>query len=73
MKKSFRLVVCLDVDAENLSKAYGVISKFMSDSESYGVAWESSDESYGPDGEPIDEAELQKARMSFYKTLHFLP
>lgn len=61
---SYRLVVCVDVTADNLTEAYRKVRRFISEGPSENaLGWETSDEWYGPDGEQGDEAELQAAIM----------
>ncbi len=67
--KSYRLVICIDTDAEDLADAYGKIYRFMWQLPTHGLAdWESTDEAY-VDGEELGPDELQKARMKFFKTM----
>lgn len=66
-KPTFRLVVCIDVDAESLLEAYGKVYEAMGKitGPTSGMDWESSDEAYTPDAEPISEEELSKTRMAY--------
>jgi hypothetical protein len=65
-KEPFRLIVCIDVDADTLEEAYGKVYKGMGKvtGPGTGLDWESSDEAYDPDGNKIDEADLSKARVA---------
>ena len=60
---TFRLVLCVDVEAENLDEAYETTYDKMSSLSSPDFEWESSDEAYGEGGEQINEDDLQAARM----------
>jgi hypothetical protein len=62
MTNTYRLVVCVDVQAEDPAKAYGETYEGMTLS---GLDWESSDEWFGADGNPADPEELQTARMEY--------
>lgn len=67
-KNTYRLIVCIDIDAENLSEAYGRLQTCMKAgmaASKPGIAWETSDEWYGEDeyGEVGDPNELQAAIM----------
>jgi hypothetical protein len=50
MKRTYRLMICVDVQADSLEEAYDKVHTHMTGT---GVAWESSDEAYSPDGEQI--------------------
>lgn len=67
MAHSYRLVVCIDVDAQSTLEAYGKVYEAMGKitGPSTGLDWESSDEAYAPNAEPISEEELSKARMAY--------
>ena len=65
---TFRLVVCIDIEAKNLSEAYGKLWRGMAVT-MMSEDWESSDEWYGEDGELGSEEELAAARMAFFQTL----
>lgn len=60
---SFRMVVCVDLDADDLPGAYKKLRRMMIFGVSGGAfaGWESTDEWYGKDGEAGDPAELQSA------------
>jgi hypothetical protein len=64
--KSYRVVVCVDVDAPNLAVAYGLVYKAMS---ATGLEWESSDEWFDEDdnSDGGDPDELQAARMAYFR------
>lgn len=68
-KNTYRLIVCVDIDSENLSEAYGRLQTCMKAgmaASEPGIAWETSDEWYGEDeyGEAGDPNELQAAIMT---------
>ncbi len=58
---TFRIIVCIDVDAADLATAYAAVRRGMDAS---GLEYESSDEWYRPDGEQGDADELSAARLS---------
>lgn len=69
---STRFVVCVDIDEDDLSKAYAKLHNAMdlaSKEESW-EGWESTDEAYNEDSSgwdgKVNEEDLQKARMSFF-------
>lgn len=69
--KTYRLIVCVDIDAENLSDAYARLQACMKAgmaASDPGISWETSDEWFGEDeyGEPGDPAELQASIMENY-------
>lgn len=61
-KETYRLVVCVDVQAGTPEQAYGLTYEGMALS---GLDWESSDEWFGADGEIASPDELQSARMAY--------
>ena len=61
---AFRFVVSVDVEAETLPAAYRALLKRMS-----GNDWESTDEAYGADGEPVPGPALKAARLISLGTL----
>lgn len=67
MSNSYRLVVCIDVDATSLLEAYGKVYEAMGriTGPMSGMDWESSDEAYTPNAELIPEEELSKTRMAY--------
>jgi hypothetical protein len=59
-----RFVVAIDVDEDDLTKAYIELNKIMhQEVRACDVAWESTDEAFGPDGEHVNPDDLQSARM----------
>jgi len=62
--RSYRLVICLDVDGVDLADAYSKVYKAMTKLPT-GFCWESSDEAYDPDGNAIDPDELSRTRTVF--------
>ena len=65
---SIRICVCIDVGTGDPTEAYRFVKKLMdqavyTDNVARFDGWESSDEWYGEDGEPIDESVIQEARM----------
>ena len=67
MSHSYRLVVCIDVGAQSTLEAYGKVYEAMAKITGAGsdMDWESSDEAYTPNAEPISEDELSKVRMAY--------
>lgn len=59
---TYRLIVAIDVDAPNLEDAYETVYRGMG--RQFGNDWESTDEAYDGDGEPIDEDTLSQARIA---------
>jgi len=65
MSDSFRLVICVDVDANDLADAYGKVYEAMAKLPE-GMDWESSDEWFDDSGDSTgDPDELQAARMKY--------
>jgi len=64
-KRSFRLVVCIDVNADSLESAYEQVYRALGKLPP-GFEWESSDEAYDEDGDgqAVDEDVLSAARMA---------
>lgn len=61
----YRLVICLDVDAASLEEAYRKTYKIMGEaSKTHGIDWESTDEAFGPGGQPVDKDRLSEARST---------
>jgi len=58
--EDYRLIVCFDIEAENLQEAYACLREELVNPV-LGLAWETSDEWYGPDGIQGDPRELQVA------------
>lgn len=64
---TIRIVARIDLDTDDPTKAYTMLDKALGLAEStYSLEWESSDEWYGPDGEPMDEEEISRVRMEFH-------
>lgn len=63
----YRFVVCVDVCGNDLDDAYRNLRRAMDCTErGMGSVWEgyeTSDEAFAPDGEPIAETELSAMRM----------
>jgi len=58
---TYRIIVCLDVPADSHAEAYRKASDLMNASpaiQSGAIAWESSDEAYDPNGDPISHEEM---------------
>jgi len=65
---NYRLVICIDVDARCLEEAYGRVHKGMTAVNFEGFeGWESSDENFDNDGEPVTPEVMQQARGKFFK------
>ena len=66
----YRLIVCIDIEAESLKEAYLAMRDNMIIGDAPSCrGWETSDEWYGPggDGEAGDPEELQKAIIESMK------
>jgi hypothetical protein len=59
---TYRLVICVDVEADTLTEAYGDVYRGMTKS---ALDWESSDEWFDVDGYHGDPDVLQTARMAY--------
>jgi len=66
---TYRLILCIDVDAENLEDAYGEVYRSMGriTGPDTSLDWESSDEWFDEDGELGDPDVFLAARMSFFE------
>jgi len=63
----FRLIPCVDIEADTLEEAYNTLRQGMINS---GFAWETSDEWYRRgEEEPGDPRELQKAIVASFNRL----
>lgn len=64
-KRTFRLVVCIDVEADSLESAYEQVYRALAKLPP-GFGWESSDEAYDEDGDGqgVDEDVLSAARLA---------
>lgn len=60
--KTWRFIICVDVPAESLPSAYEILHITMGKVASL-LDWESTDEAYDSDGEPIPEPILSAMRM----------
>ena len=60
-----RLVVCIDVDTDDLKEGYARISDQLYNLP-YGMTWESTDEAYYGDGTGVEVENLQEARMAHF-------
>lgn len=67
----YRLVVCIDVEADSLKDAYGKVYEAMGQLPE-GLDWESSDEAFDPDGAEIGPKKLQEARMAYLDSVRLL-
>lgn len=69
--KTYRFVVCVDINATNLTEAYGHLREAMDaaqdNAQGYWEGWESTDEAFGPDNDgAISPDMLQNARGAYY-------
>ena len=60
-----RIVVCIDVDTESPEKAYERVYDFLAGLPK-DMEWESSDEWFDSEGNPIDEDRVQGHRMTVF-------
>lgn len=68
MSETYRIVVCVDIDADDLTDAYRQLFKGMAGLCGItGFDWESSDEWYAEDGQRIEEDALTAVRMQVFK------
>jgi len=73
---SYRIVICVDVEADDLAQAYGKVYRAMMaacEAPPVGIgpedlAWESSDEAFDSDGGVVDPDDLQAARMAYFES-----
>ena len=62
---TFRFVICVDIEAEDLYEAYSTLYDRMAIIwEEKILDWESSDENYDEEGKILDPDDVQKARMA---------
>lgn len=61
MGDTVRIVVALDIEAATPEDAYKKLCAVMPLLHPQGIAWESTDEWYGVDGEPLDEEVISAA------------
>ena len=59
----YRLVICIDVAADNLVQAYNEVYNALNKSPP-SIEWESTDEAYDPHGVEIEPEEIQRVRMT---------
>jgi len=66
---SYRLVICVDVDASSLEEAYGKVYEAMGKITGVGTGldWSSDDEWYDPEGNAGLSMDLDNARWEFLK------
>jgi len=67
---TYRFVVCLDVEADSLEEAYSELYTSMGKVDRSSFQWESTDEAFDPDGNPVTPEEVQEARMSTFARLN---
>ena len=58
----YRFIIAVDIDGESLDDAYKKLRAGMAPSPLTNE-WESTDEAYGPGGEPIRKGELEDMRV----------
>ena len=64
-KETYRIVVCVDVDAADLTDAYRAVYACMTSLATVSVIeWESSDEWYAEDGQRIEQDAIDLARVT---------
>ena len=63
-------MICVDIDADTPTEAYGKLYEAMGkvEKENKDIQWESSDEWYDEDGEPLTEKSAQLARKRYFAT-----
>ena len=63
-----RIILAIDVDVKSPESAYQMVYQAMGklERDTHGIMqWESTDEWYDHNGEPIPEEQIQQARMTF--------
>ena len=65
---SYRIVICVDIDAESAQDAYEKLYDAMAEAERSDddICWESSDEWYDDAGDEILTCDIQAARMAAF-------
>jgi hypothetical protein len=63
MGDTVRIIVALDVEAKTPEEAYKKLYAAMPLLHSRGIDWESTDEWYDVDGEPLDVETISAARL----------
>lgn len=66
---SYRIVTLIDIEASSPAEAYKKLHEFMAKTEGTDLDWESSDEWYDSDGNPLSLEEQSKAREPTMGTL----
>lgn len=72
MSYPYRLVLCLDVNAGSLEEAYRKAYETMNDvcaKSDNTLEWESTDEAFDAEGEPVSPETMQDARMTVFANL----
>lgn len=62
----YRIVVCIDVEADSLTEAYRRVYKKMRVVDNPDFQWESSDEWYDDSGESVDPDTCSDIRMKVF-------
>jgi hypothetical protein len=58
-----RFVVCIDIEEDDVAKAYTELYRFMHNQvPAHKIGWESTDEVFGEDGELMNQNDIQEAR-----------
>jgi len=65
-----RIVICIDSDYDDPKEAYKHIYDSFARLNDPALAWESTDEWYDSDGDPIDEGTAQETRMLAYREIN---
>jgi hypothetical protein len=64
MDETYRFIICVDIDAENDEAAYKLLREQMDLIKAgSGLNWESTDEAYMPDGDPVDPKRILEIIM----------
>jgi hypothetical protein len=65
---SYRIVICVDIDASSAQDAYETLYDAMAEAERNNddICWESSDEWYDDDGDEIGAEAAQEARLAAF-------
>lgn len=63
---TYRIVVCLDVEARSMAEAYRRVYRRMKKVDCDNFEWESSDEWYDPEANALEPGDVQEIRMKVF-------
>lgn len=67
---SVRIVVCLDVNLDDAREAYKLLHDVLNPLAESGIEWETTDEWFDSEGEPIDEDAVMALRSTALEQLY---